>query len=661
MELEKRVARYFNSPKELASRLQQRISSIHGTIVDKVVGFASDHYSLAALLSVPVAGVAAYKALESIYAFATKTPLQGTSQVTLISTAIGFWAGMQAYYYFREESHLRALGLNMGKINQNPDYRFTASGKGFLLQAWDSFFENPKVWALVPAAYFGSLHDFGYAALGFGYVMSYALLRVFGGLLHSDTFSSTTRHFIAQTKAKLFRKPDIYLHYLEDVVEKAPFTVVRASLVSEYARRGLGEEAAMQARQLIGDGIKIPRYSYVSFVADPLRQLVKALNLEIDGKSPAYSAYLALASILAAAGNTKVSDKDMMDRMVAKFGNPEASLLAFWYLHKMQRHPEEMYGHLGNALSRVYSDPERFRREPLGEDSSYEVFVVAHPLLKADVAFKVGPSMAALSFEADRTNEARALLAPTSTYMAPEPLFVGSLGSNPSPVYVRTQIRGRTLQQWLESGEAGLDDVLAAWEMTRILHRGIRPEASRVGYVPVRDKLWAVLSRESLNLPREVIGLLASCAAVVEENLEGQELVFYTDGHPENRVKSDGTMAVIDLEDKGVVHLPYEASKLFRWKKVKVLEGKEQEFLKQANVDEFPYLLTIIPQGLSVFSFRRGLGTESGNRYAAENLADVRQSIIQIRSSYPLSYSRNRRAFERTLEGVSRLEGLYAA
>lgn len=681
-----------NGSKELFEKGRRFLSDYGGGPADLINAWAAKSPELFSLASVIAGGVAAMyissytqsQIIKNLYTMPPNTLLaRDMSGASLIFTFFtGAMAGMGAYIYASHEREFRTSVL---------EWRLWKEFEAKLRSAHSSASKNTggffaRNWLLTGAIigiapYFvgagfvmiepwlsGQIpginlpldqylaHTFNKTIEGIRSGSSYLNLQLLAGyacaFLHHN-IGTLSRADLGWFMSKLTGKKSHLISALERLLTKPHSASLRYSLAMAYMSDAKGFDQGLLHLKAAVESEEKFASSGPSLIS-PYKEMLGNSASRISGGTATLPDYAVVASFYDFNGHPHKAE-ELIAESAAKFSRPEEYWVYTIYFHTTGN-TAARNRYLEIVLPMLHADSERFRKEPLGEDSYHTVFVISHPLLRNDVVFKVSSDESELRFESERTAEARAILAGTGRFFAPEPLFVGEFGGRPT--YVMTQLRGGTLYDFLLHGKATIDDAMAAWELTNMLHNGISPGVSRVGYVPVGAKLRSSLSKPYLGLPEKILSLLCSCDEAVEEALSGERRVFNTDGHPMNRLKSDGKLGVIDLEDKGVVPVTLELVSLLRWRHMDMLVGMENEMLKHAGIGEFPYLAGRLLKDLSFYSAWQSPEKPSMHPFAPEKIADARLAIAQIKDGYPLSYASHRGDFERTLEGLERLAEL---
>ncbi|MBI2126005.1 MAG: hypothetical protein HYU02_01635 [Thaumarchaeota archaeon] len=432
--------------------------------------------------------------------------------------------------------------------------------------------------------------------------------------------------------SKVTKNPSHLTDCLERILEHHPSKFFRYMLAHTYLQSGRVDDGLRHIAASL-DNDEPLGFEGVPFVGF-IRTSVKDAYLNIRKGTMTQASYIELAYLCNLIGADEKSE-EVVSWMVEKFQRPDEYWLASLFFHKTGN-TASRNRYLETVLPMLYADPVKFRREPLGEKThANDVFRITHPLLEDAVVFKTGKDEAALWFEYRRVEEAGRLLAGHNNYSVPEPLFIGDFGGR--PVYVMSQIQGRTLDDLLASGEAGLGEVMAAWELTEILHRGISPEVSRLIRSPFHVKLRASMMR--IGIPRKIIGRILSCADDVEYMLSKYGTVFNTDGTPKNRIIRAKMTSCIDLEDKGPVYTPLEMAGLVRWRRFPHTEEIERGFLEATHMQPVDYWAAVWGKALSLYCFFSTPEAAAMQTYAPEKLDEAIKAIERVRDGTPMAVS----------------------
>lgn len=666
------VSRNFAEVFRAASdKVNSRLSEVRSGL-DSLLGFASEYYFPSSIVLAAFGFIVGYAGMELFKMYLGQSWGIRSSIMRelsgLFSTPIGilfaFYFGITSLTYLHEENHLRDLGLTGGTLKSKTTSSLVSFEKGWPLKTWDWCLEHPALFALPPGfflSYVTSVFTSELAGLelplfvkAIYYLCAYTGLKFSGGYLHSDSLRSRDAEFTAKLKARTTKNPFAYAAEMEKMVSKAPFSRVRVILMDEYYRLGLIDEAMSQGTALVEQGIVLPRCEHVGLFSHPFKEIVADKSENIMSKNPKIASYITLAAILSIFDVDRA--EDIIHDMVYTFDTPESRLLAFRFFHKAGNR-EKMTRYLKEAVSAVYKSPELYRRASLGDtEPSSDIFSFEKEYLRRFVV-KSGRNTKSLEFEFFLTELVRAVLQ-TTPYSSPEPLYAGPL--NGVSAYVMSYVAGNTLYHDLMSGNAGLDDLLAAWDLTRIIHDKIDPSISiqdykPLGYVPPDKKLQSVLSREYLGLSEDLKSDLMTCADLIKDYLGGFRRVINTDGHPENRVKHGNSVGIVDLEDKGVVEEILELANLLSWRRVPSVAGNERLFLG-SNDHIVPYWHAVLLKSLSLYSAWMSPDKSSMNPFAPEKIQDAMDAIQMIKNEAPISFAHHIAAYNKTMEGLQTLK-----
>ncbi len=620
-----------------------------GSCIDRLVGFASEHPLVPGIASGLAAIPVTYKLLESSAAYLLRVLNYAPDSVyesgaytplVLASLYSGFMAGVISYMNFRDEQSIRKIGVCKSAIQASSRSLLKASSeKNFWLKLWNSPFEHPWSWAVIPGMVAISGYEQSIIGSSGVYLLSAVLLKVASPILHSDTLAPWIRSFYVKHVKHLDNHSDGYLHELEKVAGRWPSVKSNLNLLRAYSERGMTEEAVDCAKKLTDGRIAMLKYRRIPFVNDPINATLADYCRQITKGNAAQSTYLYLAALLHEVQPEKA--RFIIDEMTYRFGSVEDSLLAFWFLR--EKEPELAKRHLAVALAGIYQNPEKYRREPIGDaEPSNHVFRFSGRVLRDDFVVKAGHDEYAVNFEAGVTRMLREKLSGLHQYAFPEPLFAGPVGAE--YVYLMSQLHGETLAHNLRSGKDCFDLVLASWELTRRIHELVGSGVSRYGFVPVGSRVREAAYRSNLDFPERVRKHVANISVPVEYFLDGSQCVFNTDCHSENRlvVQNGGfSIGAVDLEDKGEVYLEEEAAGLFRYVPSGSLMEKEDLFLRDAGIEPVRYYNAALVRDVRLIAaWWNNPNRPSMSVRATERIEDAVGAIAQIKEMFPASFSR---------------------
>ncbi|MBI2574398.1 hypothetical protein HYV82_00765 [Candidatus Woesearchaeota archaeon] len=499
-----------------------------------------------------------------------------------------------------------------------------------------------------------------------GYAVSFPLqtvsywphaLQMLRGVF-SSTLTGNKSHLIGTLEALVDKHHSLYDRYL----------LVHKCLTQGYLDKGLwhlktaagysGERARLVPRGL-------PLMGNV-------KDLVADAAFNIGTGKGTIPDYVVLASFADLNGERSAAE-ELITESAQKHSSPMEHWVYSMFFHSTGNMPARNR-HLEIVLPMLYDDAETFRREPLGEGSSRTVFVIANPVFRDDAVFVMHPSLDALRFDAKKIKEAGDALRPFNSalphsayaYAAPEPWFVDFLGEPPVPVYVRTQARGETLLHFLQSGEAGLDDMLAAWELASIIHNSPEVTVTGLKSYTVAQRLGLSLSRGYLNLPESVKRALLQCAVLADNCLYGTPVAINLDLHGENIIvsysdhgvasASGRKMSLIEIENRGLIQPEVDAANLFRYVRVPQLgDAEEDEFLKIAGINPLRYYNAAVYRAVALSLAWMDPKRPRMNSLVPQKIQDGIHAVEQIRNTIPLSYPGFKPDYEAVVSGLEEL------
>ncbi len=605
--------------------LGNAVSKIHSSI-DSLVGFGSNHNFIGSFAVASAAAIAGYAA----------SMIFQPGQAGFLALSSAYISGALSFFYFKDECSLRKLGLSRSDLRKRESKFYKHADRTFFEQVWDSPFDYPGSWSFIPAVYEAVVNSPVQGVIF--YLGSYAILKSVKAFLNSEFLFPLVRGNYARIKSQIMKDPNIYASALEEIVKKSPFSLHRIDLIRAYSSLGMHEEAYMQSK-LLKDNLFISKSN--PLLSNRLIFVISGYYREVERKTTNIDPYLYLASILDAVGSEKASD--CIELMVERIESVEASLLAFWHYHG-KHEIDRMRHHLGNSLRLLYE--QRLPVEQLDGGSGSKVFRFSPKHLRDDFVIRVG-NLEELVFEAERTREAFEAVGNSSYYFASEPLFVGPIGDE--NLFVMTLLRGETLYDCLVAGTSGMEDLLGSWNLTRLIHEGVDKSLYGKGFLSASEKIRAVAN----DVPEKARNLLLEFAEPIDYCRRDAVIVFNTDGHPKNRIKSGSRMGIIDLQPKGSVVLEYEAAN-YRYVVSEQLREKESEFVFLSGINPLRYLLEALLKDLS-------LSRSKNKIFAQERIQDASYAVAQIKDGFPMYYARFNDNFRRGVEGLAIIEERMAA
>ncbi len=626
----------------------------------RIFPVALDNPNLFGLLAFGASSLAVSKGLEflvrnlwgvseSAYAYTYELPF-----LAMGMTFFGIPIGKNVADYLKRTHHLNRLGFGEKGISEGVETIYVRPKKHPLLMVWDSLYEFRQVWtmflSIVP--YYVTKRPITIVA---GVIGIYSLLSLMAPYAHSDVLF----HNIAKLKYRFFRNGLDYASELESISNDTGFTAPMVDLMSYRFDGGRFDEGHVLANRLLEGGLVLPKsMKRMGYFHAYLGDRVIELYRRIDAGKASQVTYLELATILGTVRHDKAYE--VFNRMISVYDEPEHYLQAFWYYHKIGD-VEKMRSYLATAIDRIILNSDKYRREPVGRDASNNVFGIDVPLLSRRAVLKMGSGFDSLKFEFDRIEEAGRIFLNTP-YSAPENFLVDEIGGR--AVYISAHMHRKTLLECMELGIVGFDEQLAAWEPTVLLHKGIKPEVSVIGYVPVAERLHSGFERQYLGFSEREKALMTGCAEAIEAILGGSRRVFCTDGHPENRLYQDGMYSIIDLEDKGVVAEEEDFVSLVRY--TGSLGNRESEAIMLTGIEPIRFDAAAYIRNSRWFSAWMNPSRPGKLRDAIaktyDNIVITNRLLDDVGYAYPpMPYSRFRPEFKAANEGWRMLHERLAA